>query len=258
VLNTASASSSTIPDVTVGDEGKEKEGKRSAKEHPTVALLKTSSTGQILVPSTPPTSGPTTSSISSSSSSSSLDPIRSAHLSSLFDEVIQPLLIDILSFFSLDAVNILGWSTLLALFQPSSPSPSSSSAISTSASRTWKLDRLLCESFLKGEVSSADLPPSTEPVEREKAMWELAQLASANCVGIEELSSLPREWIASRVSNGVVKLFETAVLGMKGLKDVEKIEWKEVRGVKVLARPLSTLWNHILSTLASLKPQGSF
>lgn len=227
--------------VEAGKRGSTRAAAVKTKIHPAVNLLKTTtSTGQILVPNTPPTASSLTGATSSSASSSRLDEATFAHLSTLFAEVVQPIVHDVISPLAVDAVKIYGWSILDQIFRPTAQlSSQPSSTPSATTANDWNVERLLCESFLKGEVSSADIPPvSANPVstqEREKAMAELARTSSANVVRIEEVPSWPQEWIAARISSGVVKMFETALLGMSGLLAVDSVEWEEVRGVKVIA-----------------------
>lgn len=152
------------------------------------------------------------------------------HLTTLFDNVVQPLLVPVLAIAALDDVKILGWNILTAIFvPPSSPS--------TQPRDPFKLDRLLCQPFLRGEIgsfSSLDLQSPTASV-RERGLWELANNAARDAIRVEEVQSWPMEWTAMKFSISVVKVFEVAVRGMRGLAHVDQVDWvRSVDGVRVL------------------------
>lgn len=199
--------------------------KTSNPNLPAITITATSSTGNVLVPSTSSATNP-----SSSLDAPSQEQIKMDHLTTLFDNVVQPLLVPVLAIAALDDVKILGWNLLTVIFVPPSPP-------SAQPREPFKLDRLLCQPFLRGEVgsfSSLDLQSPTASV-RERGLWELANNAAKDAVRVEEIQSWPMEWTAMKFSISVVKVFEVAVRGMRGLADVDQVEWvRSVEGVRVL------------------------
>jgi len=70
---------------------------------------------------------------------------------------------------------------------------------------------------------------------RERGLWELANNAARDAIRVEEVQSWPMEWTAMKFSISVVKVFEVAVRGMRGLADVDQVDWvRSVDGVRVL------------------------
>ncbi|CED83792.1 Armadillo-type fold [Phaffia rhodozyma] len=177
------------------------------------------------------------------------------NLTKLMKELIGPLLTDhFLPAKALDEIKLLGWSILRSICNSSAP------PLNTSV---WELDRLLCWSFLNGDVSSAEIPSlipggiSKAAAERENALWKVASRAAENVIRVDEIPAWPRSWIASRLSDFVVKLFEKALLEMRGLMDVEAVRWiKSEEGEKVIPETLFFIWKDILIALKSIGPDS--
>lgn len=200
-------------------------GKAAKTAVPAITVTTTSSTGNVLVPAT--SSATTNGTPSSTNDAPTAEQVKLDHLTTLFDGVVQPLLTPILAIAALDDVKLLGWSLLTAIFVSSPTEPR----------EPFKLDRLLCQPFLRGEIGSFSSPEMQSPTAaiRERALWDLAQSAARDAVEVEEVQSWPVEWTSSRFSISVVKMFEAAVRGMRGLSDVDQIEWiRSVEGVRVL------------------------
>lgn len=192
------------------------------------SIISGSAPGKVLVPvsvSSKPTlsSGPPT-----------LNHIRNAQFSEVFDAIVQPVLKDLLAIAGADDMKLLAWSILGAIFA-TDPNSSGSSDADDHPATAWTLERLLCHSFLRGDISSAEPSTNGSAQAREDSIWNMAQTASASSVTPEEIPSWPKDWVATRFSTAGVKTVESAIFGIHGLSNTEGVEWvRSVEGIRIL------------------------
>jgi hypothetical protein len=133
------------------------------------------------------------------------DEFRANLWAKVFEEMLEPILQQMMSIRGMDEVKIKAWSILEAITREQDDS-------------AWELDRLLHPAFLNGSLAAMDFVPST----RETLLAELAEAQSArHSILPFEMPSWGGQWISKRFTPSLLKMFETALGGLHGLVDAQ-------------------------------------
>lgn len=144
----------------------------------------------------------------------------------LFDEVLSATLRHMMSVQALDQVKTLAWELL--------------EAIVGDRRAPVDLDRLLHDDLLSCRHITGDTPSNKDDIIERDA------LAMQDDIKPSDVGGWGEAWVAGRFAHGLGALFRVALETVRGLQDVDAVEWVEVNGRKVVPAPLLRVWSRML------------
>ncbi|KAL7423005.1 hypothetical protein Q5752_002303 [Cryptotrichosporon argae] len=147
-------------------------------------------------------------------------------LDSTFEKVVLPMLKSFFGIQGVDSLKTHGWKIM--------------EAITSARDVTFNLDRLLSPRYLSGEVfDSCNASDLVQLVERER-------------IQPSQIPGWGTLWVAKRLGT-LLLLFDEALEGIRGVSDLNEIEWvADDNGIVLLPVTLSNIWSNLLTALASI------
>ena len=151
-----------------------------------------------------------------------------------WDQVVLPILRNLVTLHGVDKLKLHGWSILESLTKPE-----------TKYTETWDIDRLLCAGYLTGEALLEKL--------KDKEVGSMfVDDVERDSISPKDVPPMGNSWIIRRLES-VLNLFQLAIAGISGLSDLYGVEAIDLGQGVLFPVTLTAIWSALLSSINDIR-----